>query len=241
MKLYLASTSDCKGNSQLPNVLYALESFYYFKPWQAEFLPIWKGFLLDSGAFTFLSSSIRANWDEYLAKYIDFIKRYNIQHFFELDIDPVVGYEKVKQMRNTLEQATGKACIPVWHKNRGLDEFINHCEQYSYIAIGGLVTKEIPKTQYGYLKKLNALAAQHHTKVHGLGFTNAHASEYGFYSVDSTNWKSGRRFGQLHRFENGAIKIYYPPAGKRVRNYKTVDERNLKEWIAYQHFLEVRT
>lgn len=240
MKLYLASTSDSKGNSQISNILYALESFYYFKPWQTEYLSQWKGFLLDSGAFTFMSNTASVNWDDYLSRYIAFINQHKIKNFFELDIDTIVGYETVRKMRERLERETQTQSIPVWHKSRGLDEYISLCKNYPYIAIGGLVTKEITKSQYGYLKKLTSIAAQHGTKVHGLGFTNMHAGDYGFYSVDSTNWKSGRRFGQVHRFENESIKIYYPPEGKRVKNYREVDVHNLSEWIKYQKYLDER-
>ena len=240
MRLYLASTSDSKWDWNVSNILYALESFYYFKPWQSEYIHKWKGFLLDSGAFTFMSTTAVVDWDDYLSRYIAFINFHNIKYFFELDIDSIVGYEKVKKLRERLEYETGKQCIPVWHKSRGLEEYISLCEQYRYIAIGGLVTKEIPKKQYNYLKKLTALAEYYGTKVHGLGFTNMRAYDYGFYSVDSTNWKSGRRFGQIHRFENGTIKIYYPPKGKRVGSYREVDTHNLAEWIKYQKYLDER-
>ena len=61
---------------------YVLESFYYFKPWQAEELPRWKMFLLDSGAFTFMhsqeASAKPVDWDAYLCRYIAFIHQHRI-------------------------------------------------------------------------------------------------------------------------------------------------------------------
>lgn len=39
------------------------------------------------------------DWNEYLDKYIDFINAHDVQYFFELDIDAIVGYERVKQLR----------------------------------------------------------------------------------------------------------------------------------------------
>ena len=115
---------------------YVLESFFYIKPWQVEEMPKWKMFLLDSGAFTFMhgveASSKPVDWDGYLSRYIDFINRHDVQHFFELDVDIIVGYDAVKRMRARLEAETGKQSIPVWHRSRGLDEFKNLCRDYPY-------------------------------------------------------------------------------------------------------------
>ena len=125
---------------------YVLESFYYFKPWQAEELPRWKMFLLDSGAFTFMHSQEAAakpvNWDAYLSRYIAFIKQHRIQHVFELGVDMITGYGAVKRMRARLEAETGRQSIPVWHRSRGLDEFKQLCKDYPYIGIGGFAVYE---------------------------------------------------------------------------------------------------
>lgn len=137
---------------------YVLESFFYIKPWQVEEMPKWKMFLLDSGAFTFMhgveASSKPVDWDGYLSRYIDFINRHDVQHFFELDVDIIVGYDAVKRMRARLEAETGKRSIPVWHRSRGLDEFKNLCRDYPYIGIGGFAIKHIQPSEYGYIKRL---------------------------------------------------------------------------------------
>ena len=39
-----------------------------------------------------------------------------------MDVDNIIGYEKVLELRKILLEATDKI-IPVWHKNRGIDEF----------------------------------------------------------------------------------------------------------------------
>lgn len=88
------------------------------------------------------NSHTRLNWDEYLERYADFIVRNNVKKFFELDIDSIVGYEKVLQFRNKLEKLTNRPCIPVWHENRGKDEFIRMSQQYSYVSIGSGDTKK---------------------------------------------------------------------------------------------------
>ena len=89
-----------------------LESFYYLRK-NEEFMTLVKhfgSFLLDSGAFTFMSGSHKGgiNWDEYVEEYAAFINRWNVQLFFELDIDSVVGLTEVERLREKLEALTGK-------------------------------------------------------------------------------------------------------------------------------------
>ena len=78
-----------------------LQSFYYCNEFTEKgIIPNCKSFMLDSGAFTFMNNCKKnINWYEYIDQYIDFINRNNIDLFFELDIDGIVGYEEVKKMR----------------------------------------------------------------------------------------------------------------------------------------------
>ena len=177
-----------------------LESFYYADEWTEKAIPLLDKFLLDSGAFTFMSSSkTHVDWDVYLNRYIDFINRNNVKQFFELDIDSIVGYEKVKDLRRVLEKGTGKRCIPVWHKSRGLAEWHKMTEEYDYVAIGGIVSREIKPNEYKYFTPMLEIAKKNKCKVHGLGFTNLRGMEkYHFYSVDSTAWTTGNRFGAVY-------------------------------------------
>lgn len=135
MKLYLAGEGyyvKDKGTWENwpKNDLQILESFYYIKPWQLPFIPTFKSFLLDSGAFTFMSNSDKtANWNEYVTRYAEFINQHKIDLFFELDIDSVVGLTEVERLRDKLETLTNKKCIPVWHKARGLDYWKKMCSE----------------------------------------------------------------------------------------------------------------
>lgn len=238
MRLCLAGTSTRPQLFEDLTPLYILESFYYIQDWQIKRLNDWEMFLLDSGAFTFMNSSKKeVNWNKYVDRYIDFINENNIEHFFELDIDSVVGYDRVKELRERLETGTGKKCIPVWHISRGVMEYKRHVSDYDYIAIGGLVTKEITRKSFPHLKKLVFYAKQHNTKVHGLGFTGKDALHYGFYSVDSTSWLSASRFGTLQYFDGRKMVAVPTPKGKKGVHYKIRDKFVFREWIKYQHYL----
>lgn len=107
---FLAGENALKG-------INVLESFYYLRK-NEEFMTLVKhfgSFLLDSGAFTFMSGSHKGsiNWDEYVEEYAAFINRHKVELFFELDIDSVVGIKEVERLREKLEALTGKKPIPV--------------------------------------------------------------------------------------------------------------------------------
>lgn len=238
MKVFLAATSD---KSFIPNIdksIYTLESFYYVQSWQIPLIKKWDMFLLDSGAFTFINNAKNANFDSYLDEYIKFINDNDVRYFFELDVDSVVGYKKVLEYRRKLEKETGKPCIPVWHKSRGKEEWLKMCDSYDYVAIGGIVTKEIGNKDYPMFTWLLNEAHKRGCKVHGLGFTNLkELKRYKFDSVDSTSWKSGGRFGQCHVFENGTIKTVTQKSKRAI--YRKLDESNFNEWLKFQKYADV--
>lgn len=237
--MYLAGCHTREQTVTKQPPLYMLESFFYIKPWQIQIMPMLKGFLLDSGAFSFLNGGKSPNYDDYLDRYIEFVRRYNVDRFFELDLDSIVGYAAVLEMRKKLEAKTGKKCIPVWHKSRGYNEFIRMCDNYSYVAIGGIVTKEIQKEQYSVLPKLITEAHKRGCMIHGLGFTSlSHLQDCHFDSVDSTSWLSGSRYGHVYSFNGQTLTSKTPPKGKRTVHYTHIDEHNLAEWLKYQRYAE---
>lgn len=219
---------------------YILESFYYCDADTERLLPYYGDFLLDSGAFTFMQGSGTANFDDYVERYADFINRNHIQKYFELDVDAVTGYEKVLQYRKRLEQLTGRPVIPVWHKSRKTEEFIKMCQEYNYVAIGGIVSKEITREDYKYFPRLINIAHENGAKIHGLGFTNLGClTNYHFDSVDSTAWTTGNRFGYLYYFDGKTMKKREPPKGHRIADSRAAAINNYIEWIKYQQYAEV--
>lgn len=245
MKVFLAALSGHWRYYEdiLENVDYVLESFYGIekKPFILEKIKKkkWKMFLLDSGAFTFMNSfKGTVNWEKYINSYIDFINKYDIQYFFELDIDVIVGYENVKKIRKYIEQRTGKKCIPVWHKSRGLDEFIAMCKEYDYVSIGGIVIGEITRADYKYFPQFIKIAHENNCKIHGLGFTNTkELQKYQFDTVDSTSWLAGQKFGQLQQF-NGKYMDSKVFKNKRVHDLKAITRHNIQEWLKYQKYAD---
>jgi len=246
MKICLAGTYASTKNTRkyLKITKYILESFYYIQEWQLEYLKEKSLFLLDSGAFTFMTNSKKkVNWDEYVEQYANFINKNNVKYFFELDIDTIVGIKEVERLRNKLEKLTNKKCIPVWHKSRGLEYWKKMVKDYDYVAIGGIVTKEIKQHDYKYFLPLLKIARDNNCKVHGLGFTNLKSlSKYPFYSVDSTSWKSGGRFGSIYEFKNDKLIQHKKPDGTRAKSkngwYDKLELQNMIAWTKFQEYAD---
>lgn len=221
-----------------------LESFFYISkdPRMTSLIPYFSDFLLDSGAFTFMMGNHKGeiDWQEYTEKYAAFINTNKINKFFELDIDSIVGYEKVKELRKLLESLTGKQPIPVWHKSRGKDEFLRMAEDYKYVALGGIVSKEWSKDEHKFFPWFINEAHKRNAKIHGLGYTNLEGlKKYHFDSVDSTTWTAGNRFGYIYKFDGSTIKKYDAPQGHRLADSRKAALINFGEWVKFQNYAEV--
>ncbi|MBQ1297948.1 MAG: hypothetical protein IIY21_28170 [Clostridiales bacterium] len=226
---------------------YVLESFCYVKKEQLEkFLPYFGDFLLDSGAFTFMQQAKNGvDWDDYLNRYAEFINDLDIDKFFELDIDDIVGYQKVLQMRHKLECLTNKKCIPVWHISRGKDEFLKMCDEYPYVSIGGLVGKEAGSKKQKMLEErfpwFISEAHKRGAKIHGLGYTSEKGIRANhFDSVDSTSWTAGNRFGLIYKFVDGKMIKVSKTRGMRcpVEKTRELAKHNFLEWVKFQKWAD---
>lgn len=240
MKMYLAGQSAGNDGSKAPLLerVNLLESFFYISEWQIPLIHKVKSFMLDSGAFSFMMQpKIKVNWNEYVEKYADFITTHNVDYFFELDIDSIIGYENTVKLRNKLESLTGRQCIPVWHKSRGRDNFTAMCKEYNYVSIGGIVSGEIVRSEYKFFNSFCNIAHDNGAKIHGLGFTNTNLADYRFDSVDSTAWLYGNRGGFLYLFDGKIIKKIQKPPGTRLKS-KEVAIHNFWEWVKYGEYLE---
>lgn len=251
MKLFLAGVAPWRDGGGYDPIIkehrpYILESFYYVDADTERLLPLFGDFLLDSGAFTFMTTQKNAaiDWNGYVDEYAEFIKRNKVEKFFELDIDAVVGYETVKQLRKRLENKTGRPCIPVWHRSRGKDEFVRMCDEYRYVAIGGYVAGL--KENRAETRRYEAAfpwfirtAHEHGAKIHGLGYTNMQGlKKYHFDSVDSTAWTTGNRYGFLWKFNGQKMIKIDTPQGHRIGLSREAALINYSEWIKFQKWAE---
>lgn len=240
MKIYLAGSGHVSMwlNENFTD-FYRLESYQNISNQERKRVNEYKNFILDSGAFTYLNgASGNVNWEQYVNNYANFIIKYKVKNFIELDIDPIVGIKEVERLRAKLEDKVGKQSIPVWHKSRGKQYWLDMIKKYDYVAIGGIVTREIKPSEYKFFHWLLAEAKKQNCKVHGLGFTNLKGlEEYDFYSVDSTSWLSGNRFGSIYKFNGKTMLKFDKPDGMRVKTNATA-KNNFYEWVKFANYKE---
>lgn len=262
MKYHFAALEDNIPEGCLYRVkpLYILASFYYLKKLKEENLnklfeyinsEHCKHFILDSGAFTFIMGNkkekdyILNNLDTYIKDYAEFIKKYNIKNYIELDLDSIFGYSKVKEIRNKLENLVGYKSMPVYHNlyrsKKDLDELLDN---YSYICISNFNNKK-DRSILPQIKVIVDYANSKNVRVHGLALTGkSFTSQIKFYSVDSSSWRVGMKFGSIPTFDVKNHKIvnkristkYRMKSGKEIRNM--IDEHCLREWKKYQLYLD---
>ncbi|MBQ7264197.1 MAG: hypothetical protein IJR14_10840 [Synergistaceae bacterium] len=221
---------------------YILESYWYARgKTLLDTFPHYENYFLDSGAFTLAYTRGKdksdIDIDEYLERYADYVKRYRVARYLELDIDVLVGLEKVEELRYRLERMTGTQCIPVWHKGRGKEDFLRMCDGWPYVAIGG-IPEEIGTTEFRYFPWFIDEAHRRGAKIHALGFTySTLLPSYHFDSVDSSSWLSGGRYGVRHVFDGRKIVMHRNPDKQRYRlDTRRVTESNFMEWIKYQRW-----
>jgi len=243
MNIYLAALwsennrSDKEGDFN--QRIFVLESFYYVKPWMKPYIQDKWAFILDSGAFTFMAKAEKnIDWDEYVERYAAFINEMGVELFFELDIDVLVGLKEVERLRAKLEALTGKQSIPVWHKSRGKEYWLKLCDEYGYVALGGMAAdakyrKQIEPFFPWFINEAN----KRNAKVHALGYTVLDGlKKYRFHSVDGTAWLYGNRGGFVWCF-NGETMVQYKKKGSRIINEKLAIH-NFKEWVKFQKYAE---
>lgn len=247
MKVFLSGLENSEENiidemiTKNEKVDYVLTSYYYIRnrPMFLDKLKkIANEILVDSGAHSFQKGK-RVKWEKYTQEYSDWITKNDnsiIQGYFEMDIDNVIGYDRVKALRKILEKTSNKI-IPVWHKNRGIEDYKLMCKNYSnkMIAVTGFKNEDIKDTQYlMFLKYANKF----NCKVHCLGMTRLKLlNEVPFYSVDSSTWKQAGKFGEYRKYINGHIKVF-----KQNRKYTSnyLDTLNFKEFVKLQQYYKFK-
>lgn len=214
MKVFLsalenAQMSKAEGGGSIAGALvkqgvrmkYNLMSYYYIRPHEqlADFIRDHTDeIMIDSGAHSF-QKGVKVDWLTYTKEYAEFIKRFdrpNVVGYFEMDVDNIIGYERVKALRAILTGVSDKI-IPVWHKNRGIDDFKEMCRSHrgKVVAITGFKNEDIKDHQYLMFTKY---AHEQGCRIHCLGMTRRQVLDaVPFDYTDSSSWSAQSRFGHV--------------------------------------------
>lgn len=236
MKIFLSALENNTARlDELGSMHYNLMSYYYIpkNPKRAQgIIAQSERIMIDSGAHTFQKGKTKLNWEEYTESYARFIRENDcdkIVGYFEMDVDKVIGLERVIKLRRRLEQETDKI-IPVWHKGRGIENFYRMCEEYSgrVVAITGFKNEDIKDDQYAKFLKI---AWQHNCRVHCLGMTRKDIlKKVPFDYVDSSSWTQGVLYGRL--------------GSRKLKNEDTAEKRAVmrqRQWeAAYKEAMKMQ-
>jgi len=184
---------------------------------------------IDSGAFSAENSG--KNID--IQDYIKFLKLTGAKTYAGLD---VIGNAKATMVNQKIMEEAGLSPIPTFHIGEHKNDLYDLVSQYDYIALGGMVMS--PKIE----KWLDAvwnrmLKIKQNIKVHAFGMTNITLiAKYPWYSVDSSSFKSGKRFGRLILYNSETNKWNTLNYNDWLKKYYalTFDKRILEDRL-YQY------
>lgn len=261
MKLYFASQPQWDQYILDVKHKYILLSYFHllskvkngtdFKEYFKKFTDAGMEIMIDSGAHTLQKNKgtppdYQSFFDGYL-KWLQANIDY-IDHYVELDIENVVGLEKVNSWSDTLTSTLKKPPIRVWHRWRGgVDVWEAMTEQYDYIGFSGFLINqgagaELPLNQIPYYLKA---ASVNKCKVHGFGFTSPKLLTcFPFHSVDSTSWMAGQRYGVVSHFDGRFLRthtkeqIAVQDRNTRHLNWRKGLPYNALQWKLFADYLE---
>lgn len=194
-----------RGNMKLRILL----SYHYYKDtdldalFEKYFTPPYPEVFADSGAFSAASQGVQID----IADYAAWVKRWAHLLTTYANLDVIGDADATDRNQKTLEDL-GLAPLPVFHTGSDMGHLEKLVERYQYIALGGMVPfMRFPKRIMPWLIKCFKLA-QGRAVFHGFGATSwTVVKALPWYSVDSSSWGSGFRYGQVPVFDARAGKF----------------------------------
>lgn len=185
-----------------------LVSFHYWKAHDldAEMARWEPGAMLfgDSGAFSAYTVGAQVDVDEYA----EWIKRW--AHLFTVyaNLDDLSHPERSMANQRRLE-SYGLSPLPTFHVGDPWEHLEEFMDRYTYIALGGMVGESLRVLMQWLVecfKRARARDAGH--VFHGFGLTREVAlTSFPWYSVDSTSWGMGQRFGKVWLWNDRAHRL----------------------------------
>ncbi len=187
-----------------------LMSFHYFRKQNMEKVmresfgePPYPPLFADSGAYSAWSLGQPIKVEEYA----DWLDQWG--HLFNVVSNLDVKGDVAAGLRNQayLERRGHRVC-PVFHGGEPWSVLEDFCQHYPYILLGGLAGASVTngdKRVLAWLTRCFQIAGKR-SVFHGFGMTNwQNLKLFPWYSVDSSSWGQGFRFG--------AVPLFLPDRG----------------------------
>jgi hypothetical protein len=190
--------------------LRVLISYYYFKNinlremLEKYFTEPYPEIFVDSGGFSASTQGVDIN----IKEYIGWIKQNYKYISVYANLDVIESAEKTLVNQKIME-SEGLKPLPVFHTGEDWNYLEDYINEYPYIALGGMVP---------YIQSLNKLmpwivkaykTANKRSVFHGFGATSWKiVNSFPWYSVDSSSWGAGFRYGRVPLFDERVGKFY---------------------------------
>lgn len=152
----------------------------------------------DSGGFSAMTQGVDIDINDY----IGWVRRWEHLLSVYANLDVIGNPEKTAENQRTIEDA-GLQPLPVFHTGSDWEFLERYIDEYQYIALGGMVPfMRFPKRIMPWL--IQAFKrAEGKAVYHGFGATAwTVVQALPWYSVDSSSWGQGFRFGQVPLFDS---------------------------------------
>lgn len=171
---------------------------------------------VDSGGYTFLTDSkywdyTEEQWEKHIKSYLRWAEKHKnfIFAIANLDIEGLVGPEKVMEWNKKYFEPfmlrTGIPVCFVYHSDATCVDWEYYCKRYPYVGFSSVADGK--DLEIDEIKRRLKIAEKYDSLVHGFGMTRVKMlSELPYYTVDSTTWKVGMRYGKLIIFDGKAVK-----------------------------------
>lgn len=200
-----------------------LLSYHYYKDTDLDalfakyFTAPYPEVFADSGAFSAESQGVHIDIKEYAA----WVRRWAhlITTYSNLD---VIGSAAATDRNQKILEGMGLAPLPVFHVGSDMSKLTALVDRYAYIALGGMVphmryTKRIMPWLIQCFKLARGRAV-----FHGFGATSwTVVKSFPWYSVDSSAWGSGFRYGRV------------PVFNERMGKFETINLGDSKAWRSH--------
>lgn len=212
---------------------YILASYHYWKDKKDDLKEyIAKGYsvFIDSGAFSAGNSGKVIDIDDYCKFLVDI----NATIYASLDV--MGDAEATLANYNYMVENYPLKPIPTFHMGSEI-KYLKPLLEFEYIALGGMVfsagiTNHCDEVWHYILTHKPKL------KVHGFGLTNIELMKrYPWYSVDSSSFKSCKRFGRQNILWNG---FQFKTFGEieylqmlEAEGFDVVNMENKQKWFLY--------
>lgn len=157
----------------------------------------------DSGAF----SAYSLNKPISIGAYADWLHRWEKYFCVYANLDDKHSWREGLKNLDYLK-GRGLHPLPVYHGGEPLELLREFCQEYKYVALGGLTAKMSYSVGMRNLLAMFRVGAEYNTVFHGFGMTKWDVLlNVPFYTVDSSSWGQGHRYGNVpvwdhrrHRF-----------------------------------------